>query len=439
MLGLADLEDLVARCRHARARSLIREAVDCYHAGAYRSCVVATWIALVYDIIDKLRELALTGDATAKIDVSEFDRIQRERDTDAALKFERTILEVARDKYELVSSQEYADLKRLFEDRNRFGHPNLNQDLEEFRATPELARTHLRNAIEHLMERPPVQGKAALSRICEIVDSEFFPVEVEDALEALKASPLARAKKKLIGDFYLGAVSSAMIEEMEIDKFRRRVTAARACHRLHVADVDSIIVDKLAGIFEKVPDSRMLYVVAFLSLTNEVLAYVPKAIQLKLDGYISKIPESDFFAIPAALKLPFLQGAAEKKLRSFDVDKTRRAIDSPPNSPHPILIDHVLNLLEGAGSFDTANAVARLLDTKFMPKLSVENARRILNAGSNGEVKYSHGYPVIVKALLDRGILEIEEIERVSAALGLEDVLSGIVSGKKSIPAAKRG
>lgn len=54
---LQDLDELVLKCRDERARAYIREAVLCFKAGAYRSAIVATWIAVAFDVIDKIPEL----------------------------------------------------------------------------------------------------------------------------------------------------------------------------------------------------------------------------------------------------------------------------------------------------------------------------------------------------------------------------------------------
>jgi hypothetical protein len=205
MLSLVDLEELVQRCRSASARAYIKEAVDCYHIGAHRACVILTWIALVYDFIDKLRELALAGDVGAAKRVSEFDTIQKSRDTEAALKFEREVLTMAKDEFELITVQEMSDLARLFDDRNRCGHPNLNRETEVYTPPPELARLHLRNAVEHVLQRPPVQGKAALTSLQQTVDSDYFPIVVADAEHVLKATPLPRAKENVVREFVIVA------------------------------------------------------------------------------------------------------------------------------------------------------------------------------------------------------------------------------------------
>jgi hypothetical protein len=67
--ALADLDELILLCRDEKASLYIQEAVSCYRSAAYRSAIVATWIAVCYDIIDKLRELALAGDQEAAAQV----------------------------------------------------------------------------------------------------------------------------------------------------------------------------------------------------------------------------------------------------------------------------------------------------------------------------------------------------------------------------------
>jgi hypothetical protein len=45
---------------------------------------------------------------------------------------------------------------------------------EPFEATAELARYHLRSAVMHFLQRPPVQGRSALKRIWQEIESEYF-------------------------------------------------------------------------------------------------------------------------------------------------------------------------------------------------------------------------------------------------------------------------
>lgn len=64
--SLSDIEALAVRCNSEQSKGYIAEAISCYRSGAYRAAIVSTWIAVIFDLIDKIRELALQGDGTAK-------------------------------------------------------------------------------------------------------------------------------------------------------------------------------------------------------------------------------------------------------------------------------------------------------------------------------------------------------------------------------------
>ena len=83
---LSDLDELVLRCRDEKAKSYIRESVACYKAGAFRSAIVSTWIAVSFDIIDKLKDLALTGDKEAEKQLEEFEKARQAGDIAKSLK-----------------------------------------------------------------------------------------------------------------------------------------------------------------------------------------------------------------------------------------------------------------------------------------------------------------------------------------------------------------
>ena len=128
--ALSDLDELVLKCRDQKAKSYIREAVACYKAGAFRSAIVSTWIAVSFDILDKLKELSLAGDKEAERQIESFDKARRIGDVANSLKFEREILAICRDKLELISPVEFIDLDRLQEDRNRCAHPSMTAEID---------------------------------------------------------------------------------------------------------------------------------------------------------------------------------------------------------------------------------------------------------------------------------------------------------------------
>lgn len=56
-INLTDLDELAQQVKDKRSRTYIVEAINAYRGGAYRAAIVATWIAVIYDILLKLREL----------------------------------------------------------------------------------------------------------------------------------------------------------------------------------------------------------------------------------------------------------------------------------------------------------------------------------------------------------------------------------------------
>jgi len=86
-------------------------------------CSVATWIAVVYDLIAKIRELALGGDAAAQSAVSELANLQpRVEQSDQIairriLQIEREIVDEANQKFGFFDGQQLLDLHRLEADR----------------------------------------------------------------------------------------------------------------------------------------------------------------------------------------------------------------------------------------------------------------------------------------------------------------------------------
>ncbi len=88
----ADLDDLLASCLTTNGKRTFAEAVACFRAGAYRACIVATWTAVTFDFLGKLRDLELTGSEPATKLLAEFERARSQGDILTAQRLEREIL-----------------------------------------------------------------------------------------------------------------------------------------------------------------------------------------------------------------------------------------------------------------------------------------------------------------------------------------------------------
>lgn len=206
MARLIDLDELALRCHDKRARAYLEEAIACYNAGAFRSCIVSTWNSVVFDYLHKLSELSQCSNQRAGEFLQTFENIRKggESSLKDALEFERTVLDNAEKEFVLFTPLEKIDLKRLFEDRNRCAHPSMQSVEAPYQPSAELARTHLRNAVEILLERNPVQGRAIEQMMFSEVSGYFFPEDRSKALAYLKEGPMVRVRDSVVRNMIIG-------------------------------------------------------------------------------------------------------------------------------------------------------------------------------------------------------------------------------------------
>lgn len=320
-----DLDELIVRCRDKQAKKFIQEAVACYRAGAFRSCIVATWNAVVFDFLHKLRELELLGNGEASSLLKDFENISSSSKLRELWQFESDIPKSALTKFELISAIEKADIERLLEDRSRCAHPSMTSLEEPFEATAELARYHLRSAVMHLLQHPPVQGRSASKRIFQDIKSEYFPVDPELATKYFQRSPLARARFSLIKNIVLGLTVSLLTEEFPEDERTRQFSALNAVSTMYPKETGEILNAHLSNIvLNKVVDTNWDKVIIYL---GSVTAWerLSEPCQLKAMSFIEKL---DIFDTSLRLYQPLSHQSLNILLKASHVDFLEKSVTS---------------------------------------------------------------------------------------------------------------
>ena len=285
-----DLDELILRCRDKLAKKFIQEAVACYRAGAYRSCIVATWNAIVFDFLHKLRELELLGNGEATKILKNFEKISSGSKFKELWEFESDIPKVARtEELEFLSSVEESDIQRLFEDRSRCAHPSMTSLEEPFEATAELARYHLRSAVMHCLQRQPVQGNRAITKIWQDIGSEYFPKDSEKATQYFQKSLLASARPSLIKNVIIGLTVNLLTEEHSEDERLRQFSALNAVANMYHSQVKEILNERLSNIIlDKVTDSNWDKVIIYFG-TVKIWDNLSEPCQLKAIAFMDKL------------------------------------------------------------------------------------------------------------------------------------------------------
>jgi hypothetical protein len=412
---LADLDELILKCRDERARSYIVEAVGCYRAGAYRSAIVATWVAVCYDIIDKLRELTLAGDKGAEQILEMLDNARRASDLPKILKLERELIDLARDRFELISQLEHIDLDRLREDRNRCAHPSLISDEVKFSASAELARVHIRAAVTHLLQHPPAQGKVALERLISEVSSEYFPTSTKQARETLSLGPLRRPRESLVSNFVVVLFKWALSDVPDWKMSSRILSALVATQQLHPQTFGAVFRDKISLIVQKVEDGNLSKVITVLLRIEDVWQHLGPDVRNRLENYVCDLPE--LTDLGDLLDFQPLAKQARQRLRSVTIKELDECLFF---ELHELIAEKYIQNYLKSGSFAEANERGKQLRL-YANDISEPQQRRLLaGMGENDQISGSFEAGPLISALRKTSKIEPKEFDELLRLLGLQ-------------------
>ncbi len=172
-----------------------------YKAGALRGALTSAWVALVYDLIAKYRELSAMGDTAATAFLLSWDNATAAGDIAKLLQLEGGILEDATANTQVVNRIARTHLDRLREDRHLCAHPAFSAEADLFEPSPELVRLHLVNAVDLVLSQEPLQGKAIFDLYDVDVKSPGFPTAYARILDYVEQRYITRVRSQNLRNF----------------------------------------------------------------------------------------------------------------------------------------------------------------------------------------------------------------------------------------------
>ena len=434
--GLSDLDSLALRCRDTKARSYVAEAVTCLKAGAYRAAIVVTWVAVVHDLLAKLEQLALGGDQNAQAKVDRFRQIVCAGDVKASLDFERTILDVARDEFELFGSLAHVDLARLRDDRHRCAHPSMLDPDTDYQPAPELARCHLVNAVAHLLQHGPAQGTAALNRLLGELEQSYFPKSIDELVVHLEHGPLGRPRASLVRNFiivllkrYFAAPAEPPDALLEAIRFRSRheqlarrtVRTLAAVVRMHREVALGALDEKLDGLVAQAADERLSALLVLAATVSDAWHALSMAAQNRVKRYVRAMPAADVEStLKAAWSIPDVQNEARVRIVSSDSWAALAKVDDPPAEWVLIAVDKISK----ASTWGEANP-PRVFLGAVANLITEDQTKTLLHAASqNAELRSSWGVKDTLGALSRSPSMGPERVKTLVEEAGLADAYS---------------
>ncbi len=408
---ISDLDDLVLSCRSEVARSQMREAVACYRAGAFRSAIIATWVAVLFDFISKLRELEMSGDKKAAQKLAEFDTARKSSDVKASLDFERDLVESAKDEFELLSPVEAVDMQRLLDDRNRCAHSTMASSDAPYAPSGELVRAHIKAAVSLLLEQPPVQGKAALEQIFKDIKSEYFPTDEDNAYAFLRSGPMARARGPLIRSVTIGVTKDLLTEFRAQPERGRQFAALRAIGRMYPQESKSALAEILPIKIASVDDEHFHLVIRFVANIDLAWGIVGEAAQLRAKTSVQTAAQEELKKFHSqALRVPALRSEAILRLDELPPE---RVVSLARMRPDPAVLPRVLQFLSTAGSFRFAESILEALVLHANLLSGAELLQIARDCKENSQVSFAFRTPKFLEDILKNS--QVDDVQATEA------------------------
>jgi hypothetical protein len=414
-MSLGDLDELVLNCQNEQGREYIAEAVACYKAGAYRACIVSTWIAVVYDLLAKIRELALSGDQAAQSIVDDLAKWQvqiAQGNPDAlksSLDLERTIVTITNERFGFFEGMQVVDLERLHADRNRCAHPTYQGTEQPYSPSAELARTHLVHAVRHVLSVAPVQGKAAAAQVIRLVESSFFPVDVEKAKIQFKSVGLDRARESLIRAVVDQLVFGYLEGAAPLKGRPQTACAVRAISEMYPEICEPRIKRALNSICRRVADTELVFFIGLQKSYSQMWSLLEADNRTRMSEVVRQCSDDIAqHAIPICIEIPELQETCRERMSRLPYKELGFVAQE---SKHPIIVQAAANLYCSSKSWDWANANYHALEP-LLATLSEAQIRRILTARENesADLPGAHSFSSFCRFIYENEKIPREEI-----------------------------
>lgn len=416
--SLVDIETLALRCRAERAREYIGEAIMCYRAGAYRSAIVNTWIAVVFDLVDKIRELTLSGDAQAAAISTQYETYLRQIDTGNdqgvrnALEFERTILSTCRDRLKFFNHQQLRDLERLREDRHQCAHPSFQKPGEPHRPSAEHARLHLRCAVEHVLSQPPIQGRSAIAALVSIVGSQYFPMDRGQAVTVLRSTALSGATEALMRGFIDALVFGFAENGHALYRKAQVGTALATLLDLHRGYSEGRISTQLSKMIRAVHDRELPATARLVARSPEILGLIDQPARIRLAEFVRSGPEVDVIqSIDALAQHVDIEPVARARVLRMDGDALSDAIGA--HGLRRLAKEPALQLLSGARNWNLVNSLFAGLVMPLFDVLTRADIERIIRmpAETGADLLGASAYNSFISLVRRRNVIPGAELD----------------------------
>jgi hypothetical protein len=416
-----DIENFVSGIKNANVKEYIEESIKSYNSGAFRASITYIWLAIFIDINQKIEQLSILGEQEAIAIIQKIEKIRRDNNIQEMLIFERDILTIAKEKFNLFDDITMVDLKRIQEDRNRSVHPLLSYEGLLYKPSADQARTHLINAYTKLLNEPNVYGKSAIDRLFELIYSSMFPIDYPKAKIVLESSYLKSPKDSLLNNFTIAMLKQYLKEPLEFRQENGIEKTLRYLFEKERGKIENIISNKLPSIINITNNNELLKLLKLILLDNYFYNLFDDAQKILINNFTRSCPSGNLDMLDRLAEIPDIGTFAKTRIKNTNRKELFDYIDETPwlipKSIRKIITKEYVN----SDNFDLANGFARVVIATIPEMEKDELIELIIGIGKNSQVLNSFQAGSVLRKINNTKIFNDDEFMSIIKENDLEN------------------
>jgi hypothetical protein len=175
-MNTRDLTHQLNRIENDETRKFMKEAVQCFYNGLYRSCIVMTYNATTEDLLQKLNNLRESGTKQSEFNEKVLELTKQKNSNSSG--WEETAINLADGP--ILNADTLVSVKSVRQKRHLSAHPSAHEP------SSEEARYCVTEMIDQVLSKPPVSGIAHADTILDALDSDYLFSESETLIETVQ-------------------------------------------------------------------------------------------------------------------------------------------------------------------------------------------------------------------------------------------------------------
>lgn len=342
--------------------------------------MTSTWVALVYDLISKYRELSAMGDPAATAFLQSWDSATAAGDIKKLLQLEASIIDDATNNTQVVNRIASAHLQRLRDDRHLCAHPAFSAEAELFEPIPELVRLHLVNAVDLVLSREPLQGKAIFDLYDADVQSPGFPTAPPRILDYVEQRYLERVRSQNISNF--GTVLAKSLLKgvpAQWEALYRKIIVSLVAVRERAPDAWASVSPSIIRLIDNLEPQNRSRAIAFIAAFPDFWPLLLEPTRTALQQTVDNADPATLadYRILAGVTVPHFRDALFRVIEGLNRERLAEAIAA---QPLPELWPSAVRSYRNSGSWRGSEANFRDLVAPFAGRLSSQQFDQLLDA-----------------------------------------------------------